>query len=391
MPPATREGLASAGVADVLIHGDTIRVPEARHEVPVAIPDPVLYVERNGDRHVLVGSFEVPRVAAAGAGLTAHAPEEFGLDELLASGLPGPEAWLEAEIRAVREFGVSEALVPPTFPLLLADRLREAGVTVRPDREFFVARRRTKNETEVAGIRNAQRAAEAGMRAGTELLRRAERRDGALFLDGEPLTCERIKLDVEAAFSAHDCTSDEMIVSHGPQTAIGHHMGSGPIAPDEPIVFDLFPRDRATGCYADMTRTFVVGTPADELRQYHRLVRQALDEALAALRPGATGADLHRLTCDLFAQHGHKTQLHKEPGEVLEDGFFHSLGHGVGLEVHEQPYLGRNGQELIPGDVVSVEPGLYRSGYGGVRLEDLLLVTEDGAENLTRFPYDLEP
>ena len=192
-------------------------------------------------------------------------------------------------------------------------------------------------------------------------------------------------------FAAHDCTADDMIVSHGAQTAIGHHMGEGPIAADEPIVFDLFPRDRATGCYADMTRTFVVGTPSDELREYHRLVKQAIDEALAAVRPGVTGAELHRLTCELFAQHGYKTQLHKEPGEVLADGFFHSLGHGVGLEVHEQPYLGRNGQELIPGDVVSVEPGLYRSGYGGVRLEDLVVVTEDGCENLTDFPYELKP
>ena len=98
-----------------------------------------------------------------------------------------------------------------------------------------------------------------------------------------------------------------------------------------------------------------------------------------------------RLVCELFAGHGHKTPLHKTPGEVLADGFFHSLGHGVGLEVHEAPSLGRNGEALVPGDVITLEPGLYRSGYGGVRLEDLVLVTEDGYENLTKFPYDLEP
>jgi Xaa-Pro aminopeptidase len=104
-----------------------------------------------------------------------------------------------------------------------------------------------------------------------------------------------------------------------------------------------------------------------------------------------TGHELMQATCDLFHEHGYPTPLHKQSGEVLLDGFFHGLGHGVGLEVHEPPRLSRNGEELMPGDVVTVEPGLYRNGYGGVRLEDLVLVTEDGAENLTNFPYDLEP
>jgi Xaa-Pro aminopeptidase len=378
-------------VPDVLILGDTIRSPDARHEVPVAIPDPILYVERNGDRHAVVGSFEVPRLEHLRDRIQAHAPEEFGLDEFLSQGLDREAALLRAWLRAAQELGVRDAVVPSTFGLELADALRGEGITVRADRDFFADRRRAKNEAEIAGIRRAQGATEAGMRAGIELLRRAENRDGALFLDGEPLTSERIKIDVEAAFSAHDCTSDEMIVSHGPQTAIGHDMGSGAIRADEPIVFDLFPRDRESGCYADMTRTFVVGEVPEELRDYHRLVKQALDEALAAIRPGVTGHELMQATCDLFHGAGYPTPLHKQPGEVLADGFFHGLGHGVGLEVHEAPRLSRNGEELIPGDVVTVEPGLYRNGFGGVRLEDLVLVTEDGAENLTDFPYDLEP
>jgi Xaa-Pro aminopeptidase len=375
---------------DVLIHGDTIRTPEARHEVPIAIPDPVLYIERNGDRHVVVGSFEVPRVRELGA-VQAHAPEEFGLDEFLEQGLTRAEAWLQVWLRAAQELGVTQAVVPPSFGVELADGLRAEGIDVSADRDFFVQRRRAKNEAELAGIRRAQHATEAGMRAGVELLRQAEVRDGALILDGEPLTCERIKADVEAAFTAHDCACDELIVSHGAQTAIGHDMGSGAIAADEPIVFDLFPRDRETGCYADMTRTFVVGTPSDEIREYHRLVKEALDRAHAAVRPGVTGHELMTLVSELFHEHGHKTPLHKEPGEVLADGFFHGLGHGVGLDVHEAPSLSKNGEALIAGDVVTLEPGLYRSGYGGVRLEDLVVVTEDGCENLTNFPYDLQP
>jgi Xaa-Pro aminopeptidase len=168
-------------------------------------------------------------------------------------------------------------------------------------------------------------------------------------------------------------------------------MGSGAILEGEPIVFDLFPRDRETGCFADMTRTFVVGEPAEELRGHQALVKEALDLAMGRIRPGVRGDELMRAVCELFHEHGYKTPLHKERGEVLADGFFHGLGHGVGLEVHEEPSLGLNGQELVPGDVVTVEPGLYRSGYGGVRLEDLVLVTEDGYENLTDYPYGLEP
>jgi Xaa-Pro aminopeptidase len=200
-----------------------------------------------------------------------------------------------------------------------------------------------------------------------------------------------LKLAVENAFTEHGVAAEEFIVSHGPQTAIGHEMGHGPIAPGEPIVLDLFPRDRESGCYADMTRTFVVGEADEELERYRKLCADALDLAVSMIRPGVAGADLHRAVCELFHEHGFPTQLSKQPGEVLEDGFFHSLGHGVGLEVHEQPWLGRSPGELVAGDVVAVEPGLYRSGWGGCRLEDIVLVTEDGGEVLTDFPYDLKP
>jgi Xaa-Pro aminopeptidase len=206
---------------------------------------------------------------------------------------------------------------------------------------------------------------------------------------GEGVTSEEVRAAIERVFSEHGAVADEIIVSHGAQSAIGHELGSGPIGANEPVVIDLFPRDRASGCFADMTRTFVVGEPSDELREWHRLCKEGLDRALAAIRPGVAGAELHRLVCELFHEHGYATQLSKQPGEVLVDGFFHSLGHGVGLEVHEAPALGRSGEELVAGDVVAVEPGLYRSGYGGCRLEDLVLVTEDGCENLTDFPYEL--
>jgi Xaa-Pro aminopeptidase len=362
-----------------------------RHEVPIGIPDPFLYAERNAERHALVSSIEIDRIAPVAPDLELVPPEELGVDELFAQGLSSEEIKLELALRATRRFGIEQASVPPTFPVGLADHLRAHGIQIAADHDLFTSRRRVKNEAELAGIRRAQRAAEEAMTAARELLRTAEQRNGSLVLDGEPLTCERLKVAVEQAFTANGAFADEFIVSHGPQTAIGHDMGSGPIEPGEPVCLDLFPRDRESGCFTDMTRVFVVGEPPEELVEYHRLCREALERSVEAVKPGVAGSELHRISCDVFEEHGYPTQLSKKPGEVLKDGFFHSLGHGVGLEVHEEPSLGRAPGELVAGDVIAVEPGLYRHGYGGCRLEDLVRVTEDGAEVLTNYPYDLAP
>ena len=376
---------------DVLIFADSVTSPEMRHEVPVLVPDPFLYVEKDGKRYTASTSFEVERIAEAG--IEAHAWEKFGYDEMLEQGLPREQiVWQHINLNACREFGVEDAIVPRTFPVSVADHLRANGVNITPDAKFFSDRRRSKNEAEIAGIRRAQKAAEAGMGAAKEILARAEASNGSVTVDGEPLTSELLKGAIRRAFTEHGVSSDDFIVSHGAQTAIGHELGFGAIAADEPIVIDLWPKDPESACYADMTRTYVVGTPPDELVEYHRLVKEALDRSLEATKPGVPGIEVFKLVCELFEENGQKTVLSKAPGEVLENGFFHGLGHGVGLEVHEAPNLGRGGTaELMPGDVVTLEPGLYRQGFGGCRLEDLVLVTEDGAENLTDFPYDLTP
>ena len=379
-------------MADVLICGDTIRHAELRHEVPLAVPDPFLYAEAGGRRHVVVSSLEISRIAAVDGGLELHPYEEFGYDDLVTSGLERGEVILQVMTRACAALGVERALVPSDFPVALADRVRATGVVLDPDRNEFESRRRVKSTAELAGIRRAQAAADAGIRIAAEMLRGAEPDGDHVLLDGEPLTCERIKeaiRDVTARLGAS--AGDELIVAHGAQTAIGHEMGSGPIAPGEPVVIDLWPRDAESACFADMTRTFVVGEVPAELRSYHELTRESLARSFEAVRPGVEGREVFRISCQPYERAGLPTQLTKTPGQVLQEGFYHSLGHGVGLEVHEAPPLGRAPSVLEAGDVITLEPGCYRLGFGGCRLEDLVLVTDDGAELLTNYAYDLEP
>jgi Xaa-Pro aminopeptidase len=376
---------------DVLIFADSVTSPEQRHEVPILVPDEFLYIEKDGQRFTVSTSFEVDRIAELG--IDARPWEDFGYDELIEQGVPREEiVWFHLNLNGCRELGVTDAVVPRSFPVAVADHLRANEIRIEPDHEFFAQRRRVKNESELAGIRRAQKAAEAGMSAARALLARAEPSDGGVTVDGEVLTSERLKGEIRRVFSEHGMSSDDFIASHGAQTAVGHELGHGPIAPNEPIVIDLWPKDPESGCYADMTRTFVVGDPPDEVVEYHRLVKEALDRSFEATKAGVASAEPYKLVCEFFEQHGQKTPLSKRPGEVLENGFFHGLGHGVGLEVHEAPGLGRGStHQLVAGDVVTLEPGLYRQGFGGCRLEDLVLVTEDGAENLTDFPYDLTP
>jgi Xaa-Pro aminopeptidase len=379
-------------VADaLLICADSIRSADMRHAVPLAVPDPFLYAETNGTKHVFTSSMEAARIREVGP-YEVHVGEEFGIDELIAEGLEWREVRARLLRRAIASLGAKRFAVPEQFPVWLADSLRADGVELDVDQDLFDDRRRAKSEAQLAGMRRAQKAAEAAMDTCRDLLRRAEISGDELQLDGEVLTVERIKAAMNATFSAHDTTADEYIVAPGPQGAVGHDMGSGPVPPGSPIVVDIWPRDNASAIYTDMTRTFVVGDVPDDVREWHRLVKEALDRAISEIGPGGDTKAIFDGTCEIFEAAGEPTQRTKTPGEPLVDGFFHGLGHGVGLEVHESPGMGQiSDKQFVAGDVVTVEPGLYRAGYGGVRLEDIVLVTETGVEVLTNYPYDLEP
>lgn len=374
----------------LLIYGSTGSA-DMRHVIPHEVHDPFLFLEIDGVTHTVLKSLEVARMEAVPA-MHAHPFEEFGIDAFRAAGSDPATAELETFLAACRALGVERALVPPTFPVELADFLRAGGVELIVDRHEFMMRRRAKTAVELEGMRRAQIAAEAGVSFVADCLDRSTvDTDGGLLLDDVPLTCEYLKEGIIQAFLRNGCDGTDLIVAHGEQTCIGHHSGSGQPKVGEPITIDICPRDIESSTYTDMTRTFVKGEINEELQTYYAIVRESLARVMAAIKPGLPVAELHRISCEPIEAAGFPTQLTKKPGEVLNEGYFHSLGHGVGLEIHEEPSLGQNDDVLVVGDVIAVEPGCYRQGFGGVRLEDIVLVTEDGCELITDYPYELVP
>jgi Xaa-Pro aminopeptidase len=378
----------------LLLAGDTERSAALRHEIPVPIGDPLLFADVDGRRYVLTTRLESGRVQRELPDAKILDFFDLGYKELVESGLTMHEAGLEVEARVVRNIGISEAIVPADFPLALGDRLRLDGVVLTVDVAAVELRRRSKSPVEIEGIRIAQRAAEAGMTAASELLARAQpEAEGRLEVDGRLLLAEDVRFVLREACAAHGAPCPPDVIVASVWQGNGHEPGSGPLPAGLPIHIDLWPRHEETGCWADMARTFVVGEPVSEhaelIAEQNRLVREALEQAKAAVRPGITGRELFDATCELFESAGYATQRTTD-GEA--NGFQHSLGHGVGLEVHEAPGLGLSGRDpLVVGDVIAIEPGLWDERAGGVCFEDLVLVTEDGHEVLTNFPYDLTP
>jgi Xaa-Pro aminopeptidase len=285
----------------------------------------------------------------------------------------------------LRAHGVDSVAVPPRFPLRTADGLREQGIDVLADEDGTITEiRATKTDDEIEHVRTAQKANEAAMERAEHLISEASvDDDGRLRYDGDVLTSERVKEGIEVTLLRHGCALDETIVACGRDAADPHDRGSGPLVAGEPIIVDIFPQDKATKYHADMTRTFCRGDPGDTIREWYDLTQQAKAAALDAVEPGVSGEAVHDAVCDVYEDAGLPTLRSDERAET---GFIHSTGHGVGLDVHELPRVGPGGSELRPGHVITIEPGLYDPDVGGVRIEDFVVVTEDGFENLTDYP-----
>lgn len=376
-----------------LLHGDALHNPELRHEIGEPIMDALAFLEHDG-RRIVLGSVLEEDIFSRREDVVDEFRniQELGADDLMRDlSVPEEAVWPELIHRALQELHVREVVVPPTLGVIVADYLRERGVALVIDPEAWAMRRRRKTPWELEGMERAQRAAEVAMLAAARMLREAEPTAGGLLrFEGETLTAELIGDAMKSELSSQGADCEEILVHSGDAALAGHEVGHGPIAPDQTCIIDCYPQDRRTGAYSDMTRTFVPGRPSEDVQKLHRHCREALDIAFESLRPGRN--DAYVKVSEYFHDRGFPTQHHHRSKEVLREGFRHALGHGVGLEVHEKPWMGRRSDALVEGDVVAVEPGLYFKGVGGVRLEDTVLVTTDGIEHFTEpYPYDLQP
>ena len=286
-----------------------------------------------------------------------------------------------------REHKISRAIVPDDFPLGLARDLKRLGVKVKPRANFF-PQREFKTADEVRKISAALMMAEVGMAEGMQALRLAKigkRRQ--LIYRGSPLTSERLRAVIDCAILQACGLAANTIVAGGQQGCDPHERGHGPLRADEPIIIDIFPRSQKTGYFGDITRTVVRGQASEAVRKLYDTVFHGQKIALQKIGVGMATAEVHECVQQFFTLRGYMTG--KQEGHM--QGFFHGTGHGLGLEIHEAPRMGATSRgKLKAGQVVTVEPGLYYPGIGGVRLEDVALVTAQGARNLTRFEKVLE-
>jgi Xaa-Pro aminopeptidase len=341
-----------------------------------------------GDDELVVSGLELDRARREGRARRIRDRDEAGWTEQQDT----TATWVELARRLLAERGLSEVRVSPLLPAAAYVGLRAAGVEPGIDHRLFVDERRRKSPEEADCIRAAQGAAEAACVEVIGQLAAAEaQRDGLLWLDGSPLTSERLMARAQAALNEIGYTASEMIVAGSPECALPHFRGAGPIRGNAPVIIDIFPMGMSSHYHGDLTRTVVVGQASDLVRRMHDASVEALDTGIDLLREGANGRAVHHAVCRRLVERGFGTVTKGFEGPAGAPRMIHSTGHGVGLEVHEGPQLRDLDYPLLAGDVVTVEPGLYESGLGGVRVEDTGMVVADGFRNFTTLPRSLDP
>lgn len=301
-------------------------------------------------------------------------------------------AWAEVARELLAGRGVEAVRVSPLLPAAAYDALGRTGLTIEIDHRLFLDERRRKSAEEAEAIHAAQEAAEAACVEVIGRLAAAEPEpDGLLWLDGSPLTSERLMARAQATLNEIGYASAGMIVAGSPECALPHYRGAGPIRANAPVIIDIFPRGQTSHYHGDLTRTVVVGRVADDVRRMHETCVEALEAAIARLADGVEGGEVHREVCALLVARGYGTSTEGFAGNASGPRMIHSTGHGVGLDVHEAPQLRAHAGPLRAGDVVTVEPGLYQTGAGGVRVEDTGEVTATGFRNFTSLPRSLDP
>jgi Xaa-Pro aminopeptidase len=349
------------------------------HRMRFACGDPAAWMTLpDNSSLLLVRDIEVSRARQAARADWVASPEDFEP----AGGLSGDRetAVAQATAEALRRQGVAEVTADRTLPLLFADVLREAGIAVTCDRLLGVTERRAKDEAELAALAAAQRDTIAAVEHGVQMITTADVADGVLTVGGEPLTSERVRAAIELFLINRGLRSDSgMIVAGGPHAGDCHERGSGVLRPSEPVIIDVFPRHAESLYVGDCTRTCCPGEPPAWYTRARAAVLEAKAAAEAALAPGVTGAAVHAAAVAVLEQHGFRYGQSRQGNEFTQP---HGTGHGVGLDLHEPPLLDPKGGPLVEGDVVTIEPGLYANGLGGVREEDMLTITSTGSRRL---------
>jgi Xaa-Pro aminopeptidase len=370
----------------LLMVADSERDANMLYAVGTFVPDPFIYLQAGGRPLIVMSDLEIDRARAQVPHCRVASLSHYQ-KKLLAGGIKYPG--LAHVVRLIlREKSARRVIVPGNFPLGLATDLEKLGVNVQPCPGNFFPEREIKSAAEVRKISAALVMAEVGMAEGMQALRAARiGRDRKLLYHNVPLTSEKLRAVIDCAILQACGLAANTIVAGGRQACDPHERGYGPLRANELIIIDIFPRSQKTGYFGDITRTVVRGRASEAARKLYDTVYQGQKIAFRKIRANAPTGDAHRAVQDFFVEQGYKTRRHH--GRM--EGFFHGTGHGLGLEIHESPRVGATSTGILkPGHVVTVEPGLYYPEIGGVRLEDVALVTNLGARNLTRFEKVLE-
>lgn len=348
-------------------------------------PDAFIFAQMDGQRVLVMSDLEVDRAKAQ-----AKAEEVLSFTELSQQvkhrGVAEP-TMMDVVDELLKSRSVDDIEVPADFNIAHADALRKRGYTVVPKPEPFYPERMIKSEEEVARLTETLRVTEDALATAIDLIRSAEvKPDKTLVLGGKPLTAELLRRAMHLTMMERDCIAQHTIVACGVQAVDPHNEGSGPLKANEPIVMDVFPQHAQTRYFADITRTVVKGKASEKVKRMFQAVKEGQEIAFRMIKDGVDGSTVHKAIVDSFDRQGFKTG--EQNGRM--QGFFHGTGHGVGLEIHEPPRIGAKPDTLKTGMVVTVEPGLYYLDAGGMRIEDMVVVTKDGCRVLTEAPKMLE-
>jgi Xaa-Pro aminopeptidase len=348
-------------------------------------PDPFAYACVKDEEYIIVSAMERGRAEKESRVSNVMSLEDYEYSRHLKETKSPDAAFADTLMAVLKDIRIKNFRAPETFPLGLADRLRAKGIGVEAAVLPIEDQRIIKTPEEIDLIREAQRVNEKALAKAIGMIRKAKVRKGVLHLNDEPLTSERVQHEFDLVYAKHGYDTTETIVACGPEAADPHFTGKGPLQANQLIVIDSFPHGKKSRYWADMTRTVLKGKPTKEMKEMYKLVLEAQEKALKAIRPGVPCKLIDDVVCDVFEKHGFGTTRTK-----AKTGYIHSVGHGVGLDIHEQPRLSQTSTATLqPGMVVTVEPGLYLPDTGAVRLEDIVVVTKNGCENLTKFPKEL--